>query len=437
MLLSFSVTNFRSIHETQTLSMTGTSLGGPRPPMDVEYPGDGVGVLPCALIYGANASGKSNMLSAFTRLKSLIAHSHSGLEKTGRLGYSPFLLSEEASAAPTTFEVSFIASGIRYDYGLSYTEDEIEEEWLYSYPEGRRRKLFEREGISISFGQGMRGAKKVLSSFVGKTSLFLSVAAQNNHEELSVVSSFFLRTFAFNQISVASELLNRSLSDGEVDPRAIAFLEYVGSGVCDFTVETSEMSAEQKKVLGELFRVIANARGGEGDSPELKLDEKEFEVKLGHRSSKGEIVYFKGALESAGTRRLLLLMNYIFQVLDSGDIAVIDEIDASLHTFAVEAIFALFCDERVNKSNAQLIATTHDTNLLDLEAMRRDEIWFVEKDRSGASEYFSLAELNVRRGEAAEKAYLDGRYGATPSRVPSELFVRSELPGSEGNEGRA
>lgn len=423
MLLTLSVTNFKSIRNTETLSLVGSSLDGPHEPFDVVYPGGQHGVLPCAVIYGANASGKSNMLDAFMHLRSLVLNSHLSSKRSKGLRYQPFMLDPESTKNDTELEVSFIQGGIRYDYGLSHDAESIKTEWLYSYPEGRRRKLFEREGLVVDFGSGMKGAKKVLSSFLNETSLFLSVATQNSHQNLSAVSGFFVDIFSFNRISVASGVINRSFSDGEVDPRAIHFLEGVGSGVCDFRVDATDMSEDQKKVIEDLFKVIASHQGLDSSDDAPELSDKEYEVRLGHRSGFGPPVFFQGNQESAGTRRLLYMMNYIFEVLDKGDIAIIDEIDASLHTFAVEAILTLFLDERINKNGAQIIATTHDTNLLDPSRLRRDEIWFVEKNVEGSSEYFSLSEINARKEEAVEKAYLQGRYGATPPKLPAEYFL--------------
>lgn len=425
MLLTFSVSNFKSIRDTETLSLVGTPLSGPHSPISVAYPGGSYGVLPCAVIYGANASGKSNILDAFVHMQKLVLDSHSAGRKTKGLKFFPFLLDPVCVDEPTVLEVSFIRNRVRYDYGFSYDASEIKEEWLYSYPEGRRRKLFERQGMRIDFGQGMKGAKKVLTSFLNETSLFISVATQNSHEELSQVSGFFFDIFSLNKIAVASSIIDQNFSDGEVDRRAIHFLEGIGSGICDFRVDANDVSEEHKKVMGDLFKVLASYQGLDSSEDVPEVDDKEYEVRLGHRMSSGESVFFKGNQESAGTRRLLLMMNYLFTVLDEGDVAIIDEIDASLHTFAVEAILMLFLDPRINKKGAQIIATTHDTNLLNQKHLRRDEIWFVEKESNGSSEYFSLAEIKGRKGEATEKAYLQGRYGATPPRLPTELFIES------------
>lgn len=422
MLLAFTATNFKSIKEPQTISMVGTSLKGPHTPLSISYPGDGNGILPCAVIYGANASGKSNLLDAFVRMKYLVHSSHS-VNKNKKLKVSPFLLDEGAALRDTSLEVSFINDSIRYDYGFSYNESRISEEWLFSYPEGRRRKVFERKGMDIDFGPTMRGAKKVLAGFLSETSLFLTLAIQNNHEELSSIGKFFSSIYTSNQITVASSVLDRSFSKEEVDKRSIEFLSAIGTGICSYKLETSDVTEEHKKIVGELMKVFATYSDVEISESDLQPDEKDYELKLGHKTSGGGLHYFGGEMESAGTRRLLLLLNKIFKVLDEGDIAIIDEIDASLHTYAVEAIVQLFADPNVNKNGAQLIATTHDTNLLNPEILRRDEIWFVQKDNVGCSSYFSLAEIKSRKDEFFEKSYLQGRYGAIPRKIQSLSFA--------------
>jgi hypothetical protein len=332
----------------------------------------------------------------------------------------PFLLDANSSQQPTAFEISFLSDRVRFDYGFTFTEETISEEWLYSYPEGRRRKLFERERMRLDFGPGMRGAKKILESFLDEKALFLTVATQNKNSALSIVRGFFENIFAINHISVASQILNQSFSKEEVDERLIRFLEAIGTGICEFRLDVSEYSEEQKNIvrkLGHFF--VTDLKIPEAH---LELDQKNYEVKLGHMSATDDVVYFGGESESAGTRRLLLLLNGVFKVLDNGNVAMIDEIDASLHTHAVEAIVRLFLDPAVNRNGAQLIATTHDTNLLDPDTLRRDEIWFSEKDMHGASQYFSLAEVKRRKHEVFEKSYLQGRYGAVPSNVSASLF---------------
>jgi septum formation topological specificity factor MinE len=427
MLLAFNAKNYRSIKDEQSLSLVGTSLKGPHDPINVSVPSAGNGVLPCAIIYGPNASGKSNLIDAISRLKSLVLESHFAATTDEAIQHDPFLLDEDGNGIETEFKASFIVGKVRYDLKVSFDSVSIIEETLFSYPEGRRRKLYERLGKEISFGPAMKGAKKSLFGFTKQNVLFLSTASQNDHPELSLVVEFFRDIFTSKRIAVPTNLMNAMFGKNEIDVRTIRFLEVIGTGVISYRQTTSEMPDDVKEMRKGIVELLNRHVGSNPSDDRLKLDEKRFEVELGHRGLKGQSHFFTGELESAGTRRLLVLMNEIFKVLDSGGLAIVDELDASLHSVAVEAIISLFTDIDFNPNMAQLIATTHDTNLLNPDQLRRDEIWFVEKNFAGFSEYFSLAEIVSRKGESFEKSYLQGRYGALPPKFDRNAFEYSDV----------
>jgi len=425
MLLSFSVTNFLSIQQTQTLSLVGTKLKGPHEPMPVLVQGGDNGVLPCVVIYGPNAAGKSNFIIAIHLMRRLVQQSYLVHKTDKKLPYQPFQLGDAAEPAPTTLEISFMKDGVRYDYGFSFDSKEFIEEWLYSFPEGRRRKIFERDRNYIGFGSGMRGAKKSLANFTRSDALFVSTAAHNNHSQMKEIFEYFGSMYFCNQVNFSEHLINSTFGEDEIDGRAIKFLELIGTGIVNYSQVEVDVPQSQKDMMKDLFGLIKKHVASEDESglefPEP--DEKEYKVRLAHRDVSGREVYFNIEQESMGTRRLLVILNYIFKVLDDGDLAVIDEIDAGLHTFAVEAIIDLFVDPEINKNGAQLVATAHDTNILSPNKLRRDEIWFVEKTPPGSSEYFSLAEINSRHDESFESLYLTGRYGALPQK-PHKVFFK-------------
>lgn len=420
MLLTFSVTNYKSIKQTQTLSMVAGALRGPHAPIDATFPGGDYGILPSAIIYGANASGKSNVLDALVSMRSIVSSSQSPVR------HRPFLLDEQSNELPTTFEAVFLVNSVRYDFGFSFTEDNIHHEYLYSYPEGRRRKLYDRRDLNIEFGPALKGPKKALAGFLREDALFLSIAAENKHEELLAISSFFSSIYAYNKISVATGLLNAVFKENEIDKRTIYFMNAIGTGVTSYKQEPVEISDDMIGFMKDLHEVVSRHRGEE-DNIEGFDPGDHVEIKLGHKSFNGDTRYFGSDQESAGTRRILLLLNGLLDCLDHGKIALVDELDASLHSIAVAAVISLFLDKGINKYGAQIIATTHDTNLLNPKNLRRDEIWFSEKNISGDSEYFSLAEVKSRRGESFEKAYLQGRYGAIPSKFPPELLLEDPI----------
>ncbi len=328
----------------------------------------------------------------------------------------------KSGSGATTLEASFALNGIRHDFGFSYDDEKIIDEWLFSYPEGRRRRLYERDCNGVQFGSSMRGAKKTIADFTRPNVLFLSTATQNEYSDLGVVAQFFRRVFSSNKIAIETALLDATFGRREIDERTIKFLEAVGTGVIAYKQTEADVPKAVKELMIGFTDVLRKQKVVDDDVEIPDLDEKKYRIELGHRNASGEETFFGGEQESAGTRRLLILMNSIFKVLDRGDIAIIDELDASLHALAVQAIIKLFTDPSFNKNGAQLIATTHDTNLLDPDQLRRDEIWFVEKSYHGSSEYFSLAEVASRKGESFEKSYLQGRYGAVPPAFDRAAF---------------
>lgn len=434
MLLSFSATNYRSIKETQTLSMVATALTGGHPAIAVRAPGVDYGVLPCAIIYGANAAGKSNLLNAFANFRQMVLRSHSSEFGNSVIKYYPFQLDDISRNEPTSFDASFLLGDIRYDFFIKFNSDAILEESLYSFPEGRRRKLYQRYDCDITFGSEMKGAKKTLAEFMKPYALFISTASQNKHPELFEVSTFFKNIFGSSRVSVEASLLNDIFGKNEIDLRTIKFLEAIGTGVISYRQIASDIPDNVLKMMKEMTLLLERHSDAETKGPHRYPEEKRYEIELGHLGSDGTEKFFSGNFESAGTRRLLILMNNIFKVLDRGDLAIIDELDASLHSLAVEAIIKLFADRDFNKKGAQLIATTHDTNLLNPNVLRRDEIWFAEKHGDGSSNYYSLAEIAKRKGEVFEKAYLQGRYGALPPHFDRTSFDATQAVERKGNE---
>lgn len=426
MLISLSIENFRSIKDEQTLSMSGTKLQGPHEALPVEVPGAEDGLLPCALIYGANAAGKSNLVKALDQLRTLVRMPPPRPGKMRKLNYFPFALDKQSKTMPTKIEVSMIIDKVRYDFGFAYTESAFLEEWLYTYPEGRRRTVYERGEAGLTFGMGMKGPKRTLAELLRPDALFLTLASQHKDSDLSKVVKFFDKIFISEEPSINGAMIKSVFKDRSIDPRTIRFLDHIGTGVVNFNAVAAEMPEVQKRLLRDIFRIVRQqVEPEENESAEpdqIEVDEKDLRVELGHRTVDGEIEYLTADYESTGTQRLLVLLSFLFQVLDEGDIAIIDEIDASLHTFAVESIVSLFTDPNINTKGAQLIATTHDTNLLNPRRIRRDEIWFAEKSIGGATEYFSLAEVKSREFENFEAMYLSGRYGASSRPIDLSMF---------------
>ncbi|WP_430472693.1 AAA family ATPase [Thalassospira lucentensis] len=426
-LLRFAVSNFQSIYERQEISFVASKLKDCSDGLINHSAVPGIDILPVCLVYGANASGKSNVINSLRYMKAHVLYSHSKGSPEGGVPRSKFALADEDSSDNkelSSMEIDFVVDGVRYHYGYEYDDQSFQSEWLYSYPEGVKRTLFERVSpTSVVPGKTLRGEKKTLETLMRHNSLYVSVAAQNNHEQLSSVYKFF-RDIKFNAaISVDQNMVSRSFQKSDIDNRAIKFLGMIGTGVTG--VRKTKLEVEPDGEIASFRKEFSNILQKYVGSVnyEKAINEDRFSVELSHSAKSGKEVYFKIEDESAGTRRLLVVLSSVFKALDAGDTVVIDEIDASLHTKASEAIVKLFLNKKTNPKGAQLLATTHDTNMLIAKCMRRDEVWFVEKDDFGATELFPLTDIATRKTDDIEKGYLQSRFGA----VPPELNVEDVL----------
>jgi AAA15 family ATPase/GTPase len=414
MLLRFSVTNCRSIATTEEISLVASNLKGPECSL-VAIPGTDLSALPSAIIYGANASGKTNFLKAFSFFRGAILQSHARGNPEGGVPRIPFKLDPDIEGQVTSVEAEFVVDGVRMQYGFECDDKAFTAEWLFTYPEGKRRRLFERTGSKVDFGSHFKGSKKILVDLMRPNSLFISTATQNDHVELSGVVSYFRRIKSSMNVAVAKELINNTFKKGQVDPRTIEFLKSIGTGIDGFRQTEIEVP-ENVRMLAKEFMSVArkhmgdNAVAEDDDSERLR----DVSIEFSHVGTSGESCFFGLERESSGTRRLVILMNIVFKALDDGSLVLIDELDASLHTFAAAQILELFENPNINRNGAQLIATTHDTNLLSLSKLRRDQIWFCEKDNAGASHLFPLSDIKSRPTDNFEQGYLEGRYGAIP-----------------------
>ncbi len=417
MLLRFSLENHLSINKEQELSMIAASLKGDggmlirTPAIPKEY------LLASAIIYGPNASGKSNFIDGLSLMREAVLYSQSRWEVGSGVHSFPFLLEAGRNEYPSKFEVDFVSEGVRFTYGFVTGKDKFIEEWLYSYPEGRLRTLFTRTNTSeYKFGSGLTGQKNAVKDLVRDNSLFLSAAIQNNFKSLSPVFEFFKSLIFRNSISSPPQAIYSEFKGKKFDNRVMSFLKSIGTGIDGYTEIENKRSEEFVRDSRE-FMDFLYRKSDKRDEIVKELSEgldKEYKIEFSHKTLNGQSVFLDVARESTGTRRLIPLLVSVFDALDNGLILIVDEFDASLHTQICDLIVALFNNKDINENNAQLIATTHDTNLLCSSNLRRDQIWLVEKDEYGASELYSLAEIKTRDTDNFEKGYLQGRYGAIP-----------------------
>ncbi len=417
MLLRFGVSNHLSICESQELSFSVSSLKD-RDEGLIDCAATPSGsVLPAIVLYGANASGKSNIVSAIETMRGMVLGSQTLWDPDGGVPRHPFQLDAASLQAPSQFDIDFTIRGVRFHYGFEASDSAFVSEWLYDYPKAHRRTLFEREGNKFHFGRGLKGRNKAIAGLTRSNSLYLSAAAQNDHEQLSSIFSYFRSIRTSHEIAVTGALVSRRLAEEEPANRVIEFLKNIGTGVIDYRRKEPELPKLVQFVPQDFVAELRKRM----DLPERvsNVETRQINIELGHRSRDGKPVYFDLDRESAGTRRLLVTLGFAFRALDEGTALVIDELDASLHTHASEAVLKLFCSPETNAKGAQLVATTHDTNLMASALLRRDQLWFSEKDADGATQLYPLSDIRTRKGDNIEKGYLQGRYGAVPFNCPT------------------
>ncbi len=404
MLLRFVVANHLSIRDRQELSLVASALSDTEDGLIHCAASPSGFVLPAIVIYGANASGKSNIVDAMGAMRLMVLESQADKPAAGVAQRQHFRLDSASAASPSHFEMDFVLRGIRHHYGFEATDKEFVSEWLLDYPSGRRRMLFERDGGEFRFGRALKGRNRILADLTRENSLFLSAAAQHGHEKLTSVFSYFLKMNGVLGRTISGSLASAALADDELDQRVLDFLGEADTGVVDYRRVVEELTESDRELMHKLSAL------GVRTPPE-----RQSRIQLAHRGSEKD-VYFELERESAGTRRLLLILTRLFKSLDSGSPLVVDELDLSLHTAGSRALLSLFCSPSTNPSGAQLIATVHDTNLLDAPMLRRDQVWFAEKE-DGATRTYPLTDIRTRKGDNLERGYLQHRYGATPRRL--------------------
>ncbi len=415
MLINFTVSNFLSFKESNTLDLIATSIK--------EYESENLfslerfNLLKGAIIYGANASGKSNFIKAMSTMKRIVFESFEQ-SSTSELDIMPFLLSSETDGTPTLFEVVFVMDEIRYRYGFEVSNTKVEAEWLFETSKKTEKPLFLREGDGIeimrSFSEG-----KSLESRTRDNALFLSVVDQFNGEIAGKIMHWFSN---FNTISGLSHERYKSvtfsmLENPVTSPELKKFYKELDLGFQDLSIskklfDAKELPSDMPELL--VKQMITDLEGA--FQMEIKTLHNKYDTK---HNLVDRIEFDLRSQESSGTNKLFNISGPVFDVLHDGGVLVVDELDASLHPLLTLAVTKLFNSKELNPKNAQLIFATHDTNLLNYGHYRRDQIYFVEKDPYGASEIYSLVEYKeegkkIRKDRSYEKDYIDGRYGAIP-----------------------
>ena len=401
MLIEFRVTNYRSFCETQTFSMSKSKY----------YKGlesencfsTGISGLPellrSGVIYGPNAAGKSNLIRAMHFMQSFILLSHAHQEGQ-RINTSPFALLAQARTKPSEFEIFFVQEGVRYQYGFGLNAERVTEEWLLAYPEGKPQRWYHRAFDEKTgkdtwyFGSKFAGRKQLWQESTRKNALFLSTAIQLNNEQLKPVFNWFRESLAV--ILPGSPInLDFSIAACASPEGKRGIMEFMNSA------DISIADIEVKKMPFSHEMIPASVPQELKDMLRKDLQGKEMaQIRFQHKDDKGEPVFFDIGDESEGTQKLFAFAGPWLDVLAKGRVLFVDELDTSLHPLLVRHLIELVHNGETNRRNAQVVLTTHDTSLLDDELFRRDQIWFVERDRDYTTKLYPLSDFSPRKGEA-------------------------------------
>lgn len=424
MLRSFRLANHRSFRDEHELLLMPS------------YDNDRE-VVPVAAVFGANASGKSNLLDGLQVMSSLV-QGWERREPGSGIARSPFRLDPKSLLAPSSFAVELVLDGVRYDYGVVVDDERVVNEWLYSYPRGRRRVLFDRQGEDIDFGATVtqRTRAEVIEDLVTEDVPFIAMGARLKVDQLRPVTEWFRRALVFPRLRrsrpLEGERLARFIERSPSDHAT--FLELARAadvGISDLAVEFVEdpgAAKEAAMATDELARLEREATRAEGQTRDTLRRDLQFAqaraASLRERSRRARLLLDHGGAwfelkdESDGTRLWLEVLPSVITSLESGQTLVIDEIDSSLHPLLVRKLVGLFRDPSTNIGRAQLLFSTHDAFLLapiaGEQGLERDQVWFVEKRADGASELFPLTDFKPRNEHNLARRYLGGAYGGVP-----------------------
>ena len=404
MIIEFSVKNYRSIKDEARLSLAANSDKALRETNvfapTAENESRSIPLLRSAAIYGPNAAGKTNLLRALRTMQEIVARSNSDL---GEIPVTPFQFDKISKTHPTKLEVIILVDGVRYQYGFSATSRMIFSEWLYAWPRGRPQLWFRREGVAkekteFKFGNRLTGDKEVWRRATRPNALFLSTAIALNSEKLRPIYNWFTENLHIAGIDGWGNGFTISRCHGEFKQHIINFLKAADLAISNIHIIEKELSIEQASLREEIMK---DSKGA-----------KEIELRVNH-DMLGYEIDLDLSEESDGTQKIFALSGPWLDTLANGHIIVIDELHDNLHPLLVKYLVQRF--HTASEKGAQLIFSTHDTAILDQSILRRDQIWFCERNDAQATSLYPLTDFHsLERFKNLERSYLTGRFGALP-----------------------
>lgn len=424
MLIEFKFQNYRSFRDEAVLSMEATGLGTLKNSL---IESGNTKLLPGAAIYGKNGGGKSNVIRAFWLAVQFIKNAQRTQHENAVIPVTPFSLNDYSATEPTAFEFTYVLDHIKYIYGFSATSNRVVKEYLYHSPKGQKAIVFTRDGQSFSFTED-KAKRKMISEAIAPNQLFFSVACTMNDAACVSAMRWFRECIVFSRdySDIPRQLLEYA-SDAGMLKTISDYAKEADLGIEDMQFEfgSEEISDTEKlptnipEGIRTALTTFIHALAETSNNSEVKLKMGEVTATSFHKGLKqnGDSALFALELsdESDGTRKLMALAPAIEAVLTKGGVLLVDEIERELHPMLVNYIIAKFQSKRTNPLGAQIIFTTHNTELMNADFLRKDQIYFADKDRSdGASELYSISEFATKTSENIQKGYLIGKYGATP-----------------------
>lgn len=431
MFVQFTCKNYKSFKEDTTFSLVASNYDKTTRASDnikiIEK--FDLKLLKSAVVYGANASGKTKFIEAIAFMRQFVLNSSKESQIEEAIDVKPFLLSAETIGKPSVFELVFLHEGSRYRYGFEVNAEKIVAEWLYEKERLKEVEIFYREGQAFQIHERkFKVTDLIENDRIRPNALLLSVAASWNDQLAKKLLDWFRQCNVISGIeqeNYEGYSMVRIRDNEKNKAEAIAFLKSADLGIDHLSIETVDVDKLSSNFPQALKEAI-NRNNKDDKELEMFSDVKTYHKVFGSDKLVKDFVAFSMKDdESSGTKKYFALSGPILETLKRGSILIVDEMANKLHPNLVHRLIELFNSKEHNPLHAQLIFTTHDTNLLDSKLLRRDQIWFTEKDRYGASKLYSLSDFKgVRKNENYESNYLKGKYGAVPY---LEDFFTSEV----------
>ena len=425
MLLKFTVENYLSFKNKATIDFAAGSIKEYTDNVYSTSFANTSGVLKSIGIFGHNASGKSNMIKAISFVRDLALNSSKENASSREIPFEPFRLSVESAQLPSSFEIVFVLNNTRYRYGFSLTSTNIESEWLFKTEKRKEENLYVRAKQNFSFEKNfknsLKGKLELVYEMTRTNSLFLSVLSQFNYTLCLEISNWFSKIIIAHDTEHATliDFTAKLLSMGEYRKLINDVIKKSDLGI-DSVEERLKESAVRNNLSYDFISSV------------FTDDMRQFSVRTSHAIFKNEKIHDKVFFdllknESLGTQKFFGVLGPLLYTIKEKGIILIDEIDARMHSLLVLDVISLFNSKKTNSNGAQLIFTSHNTNILK-KGLRRDQMIFVEKDKFGVSTMQSLysKDPKIRKDASFDKDYLSGKYGAIPG-LGSQLNLFESL----------